>query len=212
MPILTTTEKAAYDALVANAITINDSTTSIDSVYSSDKTQSLHDAQATEIDNLTSAIQNSLLAEYVVSGSAVTSIDFSGLDINTHKSYRAEVELVNGTASSADIYCFFNGNTTLTNYYSQLLQSNTSTTTSIRLNKASVFSLTASSIVNGVVIVLPKIAIAQSIRNIGSTIMHETYSMAKTIPESNITQLTFTSSATSAIGVGSKIRIYRGDV
>ena len=41
----------------------------------------------------TQAFANSLLAEYTVTGSAVTSIDFSGLDINTHKSYRVEIEI-----------------------------------------------------------------------------------------------------------------------
>ena len=59
----------------------------------------------------TRAYANSLLAEYIVSGSAVTSIDFSGLDINTHKSYRVEIDWINPTASPTAMSVFINGDT-----------------------------------------------------------------------------------------------------
>ena len=180
--------------------------------YVDDNTPTIADATGT----VKGIDYKGLLAEYTVSGSAVTSIDFSGLDINTHKSYRVEIELINATASGGALYCFVNGDTTLTNYWSQYFYANSTSVTSARQNNPQISTLIASSIasvqlsiekVNG----YTRITSSDNF-NTSSSIAYEIFSSTKTATVTNITQLTFTSSVASSIGVGSKIRIYRGDV
>lgn len=158
----------------------------------------------------------SLLVEYTVTGSAVTSIDFSGLDINTHKSYRIEIEWNNISGSAVNLYAFINGDATVTNYYSQLFDSNGVTSAGVRYNTASLACPSA----NEKVSINAGISINQgyvttrsfATRGVGSTVLTELISISKTATVTNITQLTFTASVASSIGVGSKIRLYRGDV
>lgn len=155
-----------------------------------------------------------LLAEYTVSGSAVTSIDFSGLDINTHKSYRVEIEMV--TMSACVLYCFVNADTTVTNYYTQTSGGGATAWSGGRYNTPATITASATGNhignfsverVNGV----PNfVGIGSS--QLGTTPVFYNFFTLKTATVANITQLTFTSSVASAIGVGSKIRIYRGDV
>ncbi|WP_067176968.1 hypothetical protein [Sulfurospirillum sp. UCH001] len=158
-----------------------------------------------------------LLAEYVVTGSAVTSIDFTGLDINTHKSYRVEISIANATANSSGLYCFINGDTNLTNYYRELVQFDGTTIGANRANNPQIITLQPSSSLsltsnvqrgdNGYAR-----AINFGNSSNGSSILKEDSTLVKTATVSNITQLTFTTSVVNAIAIGSKIRIYRGDV
>lgn len=172
------------------------------------------------VDDATNSVKGidykGLLAEYTVIGSAVTSIDFSGLDVNTHKSYRIEVELINATASLFDCYCFVNGDTTITNYYSQVIDANSTTIVGGRYNYPSIGSVGASSTSQHNSLVLKANGYV-NVRShggylLGPSTRTTTTTTVKTSTVTNITQLTFTSSVASAIGVGSKIRIYRGDV
>jgi len=161
---------------------------------------------------------NNLLAEYTVSGSAVSNIQFTGLDINTHKSYRVEVELINASASAIALYAFVNGDTTTANYYSQEGYFGGVAYSALRSNQPQVagvagsmsFSATINlNLISGIPALTAIIA-----RNLGasaSSIEVEFTAVSKTASVANITQLDFTSSVASAIGVGSKIRIYRGD-
>lgn len=163
------------------------------------------------------SVKPSLLAEYEVTGSAVTSIDFSGLDINTHKSYRVEMELVNATASLANIYSFINGDTTLTNYYSQYAYANGTGLSGSRVNTPQLTQMTASQSSSLYVCNITRSNGYPFLHTVGSfndasTIQTLQNITKKTATVTNITQLTFTASVASSIGVGSKIRIYRGDV
>ena len=163
-------------------------------------------------------IKRELLAEYEVTGSAVTSIDFSGLDINTHKSYRVEIDIYNPTGTQIDIYCFINGDTVLTNYYSQLLQGYSGSANGANNNNSRIlqvingqFASARCAICHLPLVVKPRV-ISQASSYEGTSLVAQQYSVCKTATVANITQLTFTSTTASAIGVGSKIRIYRGDV
>ncbi len=49
-------------------------------------------------------------------------------------------------------------------------------------------------------------------RSVGSGITEEVLTMSKVATVANITQLTFTTSTASAFDIGTKIRIYRGDM
>jgi len=165
----------------------------------------------------TRAYANSLLAEYEVTGSAVRSIDFSGLDINTHKSYMVEIDLINATATNGYVYCFINNDTVITNYYNQETTASAMALTGTRTNNPSIVYLDASSAssvsgnifrnYNGNVT-----ALSIGRRLLSATTVQASSTIQKTATVTNITQLTFTSQVASAIGVGSKIRIYRGDV
>lgn len=159
------------------------------------------------------ANSSSLLATYTVSGMAVTSIDFSGLDINAHKSYRVEIDLIAGTATGGNLSVYINGNATATNYYTQYT-SFTATTVSTSIPNNSVF-ITIPPALNGVLQANGIVSKAGKLKfdSTHSNIFH-TLAMvnASNILPANITQLTFVSSVAGNIGIGSTIRIYRGDV
>lgn len=158
----------------------------------------------------------SLLASYTVAGSAVTSIDFTGLDITTHKSYRIEAELSNATADAAEISLFINNDTTTTDYYSQWASDIDTTQAAARVNKPEFAELPASSGVSSVGYVKKTGGYASyqgnNLQSTGSGVKSTRAAISKTATVTNITQLTFTSSVASSIAVGSTIRIYRGDM
>ena len=62
-----------------------------------------------------------LVAEQIVTGSNVTSITFTGLDLDAHKSYHVECEFI-GAAGSGPIYLYANNLQTGTDYHYQLLK------------------------------------------------------------------------------------------
>lgn len=161
----------------------------------------------------------SLLAEYTVTGAARTTIDTLAdmgitLDINTHKNYRVEIELINATASGADISCFVNGDTVLTDYYTTYIQFTTAVSGG-RLNSPRIAWLPPSSnscYTSVISLVGYPIFKTHGIQLPTSSCVEDLFTTAKTATVANITQLTFTSSVAGAIGIGSKIRIYRGDI
>ena len=156
-----------------------------------------------------------LLAEYEVTGSARTSIDFSGLDINTHKSYRVEIELI-ASGASGDVYMFVNGDTVLTNYYSQFVGGSATVFSGGRYNTPALQTVNVAGshycyIEVGKINNLMRY-FARGTSQLGTTPVFYNVMGLKTATVTNITQLTFTSVTASGFGIGSKIRIYRGDV
>jgi len=166
----------------------------------------------------TTAFANSLVAEYLVAGTAVTSIDFSGLDINANASYRFEIDLYNPTVSTTSVYCFINGDTTITDYYSQLLQGFASTANAGNVNNPAIMACSAGQSAQATG------SVSATLNNTKPRIMSwatsaettslitQFYSVVKTAAVANITQLTFTTSIALAFGVGTRIRIYRGNI
>lgn len=162
-------------------------------------------------------IANSLLAEYEVTGAAVTSIDFSGLDINTHKSYRIEIEAYNPAATESFVYLYINNDTVASNYYSQQQKTDGTGVTAGRSNSAALFWVGAGQRMSGdaKLAITPgwyAMAVSDHTSNPSSLLVRQIYALVKTATVTNITQLTFTASVANAIGIGSKVRIYRGDV
>ena len=165
----------------------------------------------------TTAYANSLLAEYEVTGSAVTSIDFSGLDINTHKSYRIEFEWKNPTANYSSIQMFVNGDATSTNYYTQELYIYGTAMGAQRKNGSEIIYCEqySTALGNANISLLAGESVgclSHFSYSIPSTVQENYRTIRKTNTVTNITQLTFTASIANSIGIGSKIRIYRGDV
>lgn len=157
-----------------------------------------------------------LLLEYVVTSNC-TSIDFSNLlDLNTHKSYRIECDFINASVSAVSIYSFINGDTVLTNYYNQWGAFVATASSSSRVNYPQLVGLSASSFASvycdlRLVNLYPRLT-GVITKDLASAIQVAITSVGKSAQVSNVTRLTFTASVANSIGIGSKIRIYRGDL
>ena len=164
-------------------------------------------------------IDSRLLSEYTVTGSAVTSIDFTGLDINTHKSYRVEIDWHNPTGASSNIRCDINGDTTASNYFNQTENMDDTTDTHTRGNNNFIANMGAGGRGRqNITIALLDDGTSKyaEIKNFGSyaagaAVTQTLRTVSHTVAQPNITQVTFTGSANS-ISIGSKIRVYRGDM
>ena len=157
-----------------------------------------------------------MLAEIVISGSAVTSVDFTGLDINTHKSYRIEIESINTLGVDSILSWAINGDTTAINYYYQRVDIDDTSVTGVRSNSNSVALTPANNRAGLVINVLNRNGYIQGLtqesRGSGSGLDLHLRSLSKVSSVSNMTQLTFTSSVSGGIGVNSRFRVYRGEV
>lgn len=159
-----------------------------------------------------------LLDEQEVTGSDVTTVTFTGLDMNSHKSYRIEIDHLPDASSDTEIAMYANNDTTATNYYFQQILGQATTVTGARSNAASITSTIANSrnyiVVNlGYGTGLFVHAQAISNRSVGSGVdfLSRHWSKSSAI-STNLTRLDFTADQASGIRVGSIIRIYRGDV
>lgn len=160
---------------------------------------------------------NAVLADYTVTSAAVTSIDFTGLDINAHGgSYEIELRLINATATPTDLALFTNGDTVNANYYYQLLTNSGGVVSAGQAAAPYVGYINAS---NSTQIYL-NIALNNgkshttftTNRGVGTTSpTNWNGSVTKLASVTNITQLTFTASVASSIGIGSRIIIRRKD-
>lgn len=157
-----------------------------------------------------------LLYETVVTGAAQTSITIPSLDIVTHKDYRIEIEVFNPTASAVTLKLYTNGDVTAANYAAQSVLSSSTTTTSAATADALIGYVDASS---------------RSLTNANLSLSTDSYYRwtalcsrgSMTLPTlstisgikkatiTNLTSLTLTASVASSIGIGSRIRIFRGD-
>ena len=159
----------------------------------------------------------SLFDEVVVSGGAVTEIDFTGLDINTHKSYRIEIELVN--AGFAMTLGMISNNDTSSLYNSQFCEFDDATVV------ASSIFLTTGRILDINSAQNAKINISLALTESEPTATFSNYIELGTSSSvvvggwslaggtvANITQLTFISDTVNSLGDGTRIRIYREDV
>ena len=160
-------------------------------------------------------VASNLLAEYTVTGSAVTSIDFSGLDINTHKSYK--VEVYGFSTSACILYCFVNGNANPAAYYTQSIVGSATTVSSERSNNPYFCYLYGNDIFCAVGVVTKNVVngnarILSTCIESGDLYIRQSLRTISGPANTNITQLTFTASVANSIGVGSTIRLYRGDV
>lgn len=158
-----------------------------------------------------------LLAEFEVTGSPTTSVNFSGLDINTHKSYRIEVEIVGVSGGGSNIYMFVNGDSTVTNYYMQMTGYNNTTVSTSRQNHPRIGNIWGAGVVMQGIVDCSLIGgifqyRASSNYLTGSTVQGNDTWGNKVATVANITSIQIVSSSANNIGVGSKIRIYRGDV
>jgi len=160
--------------------------------------------------NVIEPASHSLLAEFEVTGSAVTSLTVSDLDINKHKSYR--IEFTHPNSGTATVEMFVNGDTTSTNYNSQQLTVLSTSVAGSRSNSGRIasYGIAATQIDLNVV---GSYAMATSVNayNASGNISLSTRAWMKSATVTNITSVTFQASLASGLVVGTKVRIYRGD-
>ncbi len=156
----------------------------------------------------------SLLFEYEVVGAAQTEIDVTGLDINAHKSYRVEIDAI--AALDSIVYLFINNDTVLANYNSQYLHADGTSLSGGRGALPEALAMDAGG-ENLVSLLVSKngnnetSVVSNETRNNSSAIKVTRRGIGYPIAVANITQLTITSATANALGIGTKIRIYRGD-
>lgn len=171
------------------------------------------------IDGLTRLIVDHTLA------SNVQTITFSDLDINTHKSYTIELDLLHENNKNASrVYMLVNGDTTLTNYVAQLLVSTGSGTNSYKFDDASIAETMPHTTLTGQgsTIATIRLGLRNGIARATSSccmldavtdpVQLRNYAWIHKPSISNITSLTFSVPSGKTMQIGDKIRIYRGDV
>jgi hypothetical protein len=157
-----------------------------------------------------------LLYETTVTGSAVTSINIPNLDILTHKNYRIEIDFKNATASALTLKLYANGDVTPANYAAQSILSSSTTTTSSAISDALIGYCEASSrsLTNADISLSTDGYFRFTSQCSRGTMTLPTLSNITAIKKAtitNLTQLTLSSSVASSIGIGTRVRIFRGD-
>ena len=154
------------------------------------------------------------VAQATVVGSAATSLQVSGLDLDTDEIYFIEVSFDNTSASAIDISLFFNADTTTTNYHRQAFAANSTTLSGARANDADIcavagtqtctFSFEVSRDVNG------HMRARSNLQARGDTtgIIMQAY-VVHWPTVANVTTITLTSTIATSLAVDSYMRIWR---
>jgi hypothetical protein len=155
-----------------------------------------------------------LLADITV-GTATTNVDISGLSIGKGDEILLVSDIKNAITNSFVGSIFVNGETTITNYYSQRLLANGTSLSSLRAN-SSVYTTTTD---DASTIAISKIKLTNNgyivsqndnVREYGlNTIMLEARYIASTFTATSITSLRINSNLTNAIGIGSRFQLYK---
>jgi len=153
------------------------------------------------------------VSETTVSGGAVTSVQFTGLDLESDETYLIYVLLKNATASASTISMTVNSDATATNYYAQTMIRSDTTAAGNRTNDAQIGYMNASDFYHGHLFV-HKLAGVNPWANYVSC-----YNATATVnvwngawvhnSTTNVTTLTIIGSTASSIADGSKIIIYK---
>jgi len=153
------------------------------------------------------------IVETEVTGAAVTSITITGLDLDAAKAYLIFCKLTNPTATDASLYLYYNGETTATNYWRQYLYATGSTVSGARGNNAYLTPHFAGTETNYVIWIFrdtegrPRAFLHANYNDPATlTILMNTHVWVSTV---NVTQIDFTASVTGAIGIGSKVTIFK---
>ncbi len=155
------------------------------------------------------------VARTIVSGGAVTSVTFSGLDLDAAGTYIVKMSLKNATGSASAVSMTYNADTTATNYRSEVSQAAGSSATAANSNNALITSMQASG--DGICHVEIRKPVAGCKIKATSTYTYDTgasLTWASRAHEwvtvsTNVTSITFTGSVASSIANDSVIEIYK---
>ena len=159
-------------------------------------------------------LSNFTLVAEIELGSVATSIDFTGLDINTDGTYFFVFTFENVDAALNQIFLDINGDNVNTNYHRQVFQAVNGTLTGARANNNHFLNIAAGESCAGHVLVLidaggfAKMVSVASVNDPAAIEMFNTMcATASTV--ANITQVTFEGTKVDGLGVGSKVQLYK---
>lgn len=148
-------------------------------------------------------------------GTAATSVDITGLDIDKTGEYMLIADILGPGAGDIDGYLCVNGNNTLTNYYAQRATAIGTAVAGARSNNSQFYDVNGAG--NSFYIITIKISAngyfvyqASGSYNIQAT-PHSLYNYygCSTFTMTNITSITISASAASGIGVGTRLQLYK---
>lgn len=146
---------------------------------------------------------------------AVTTHDISGLNLSETESYAIVFSIMNTAGSNSSYALTVNGDHTMANYYNQVTRADGGTTTVARSTSPNFCRAESGESVNGTGTVfvdndLYYSLVSQSQRGRGSGVDVAQYSASKIAAlTGNITSMRITAGIASAIGIGSRFRIYK---
>lgn len=159
------------------------------------------------------ALPDNLVFEYEVTGSAVTTITATGLDLNADGgNWEIHFGVVSATDTDSAIRLYINNDTTYTNYISRYIFCGGTSITTDAINDTNITYIYTNA------------NISYAVSNIGIVNNHICYNTHdsrdnasksalvncyKSTTDTNITQLDFTCATASGIGVGSKVKIFK---
>jgi len=153
------------------------------------------------------------VADVVVTGSPVTSIDIDGLDLDAAKVYMIFFRHFNATSSDGNILLYFNDDTNNSNYYSQFLSANGTDVFGGRYNMPYISNMNANSKVLTFLLLTREkgepVTLSMSNRNRPSQIIEIMNWYHIRLVDENVTKITFTSTIANSIDIGSRIIIFR---
>jgi hypothetical protein len=161
----------------------------------------------------TPVIDYSLIEEIVVTGSHVTSIEFTGLNLIGDGAYILHYNLTNPTGSTSYLRLYFNSDTTDANYYGQNFDANGAVISGARGNVPTIDNLTAgTSSMNR--IIFSQIAGEEpramtQLNRLAPAGLKTGMDCVAWVTTNNVTIITLTASVASAIGIGSKFLLYK---
>jgi len=142
-----------------------------------------------------------------------TTVTITELDVNRDRAYLLIIIIKNPTGSTSNYYLFVEGDTILTNYYTQYLDCDGTAIGAGRWNMPNIAVVHAGD--NALLEVLLTRDVdgyarftSRINRRPAASIRITIQFGAKTAPVTNITRIDIVSAVTNAIGVGSKILIY----
>lgn len=170
----------------------------------------VYDGTNFQIQNSPSSNYGRLVAEILVSGSAVTSVSFTGLDGNAHGGYVLVMEIINATATNMNLTPQVNGDTTSANYSSQFITATGSTVTTGTINSICFvggaigrksYVIVDIGLNNGIVTWLSR-GFEESSNSLS-------YAGKYATSVTNLTRFDIVSTIANSLAVGSRFRLYR---
>jgi hypothetical protein len=153
-----------------------------------------------------------LLLSTIDVDSNTTYVEWTGLDINTHRRYRITAHIKEGSGVAGYYYIYFNGDTTNTNYYREQVSGDSTTVTGGRANDPMISYINASTrslieVTVGITDGYP-CYLARVYRG-SNTIspITDMISGNKTATVANMTSIRITAGQTNGIAAGSKFEL-----
>jgi len=153
------------------------------------------------------------IAEAAPTGN-VTTVTFTGLDINTDKAYMIVWAVVDASGGPSRIDLLINNMTLATSYYSQYFGAANATVGAGRENNAGVIAVAALNDAAGrTLLQLPPsgfpAAVTNQLKDSGTLTAQYGYGMTLASTVSNITRLDFTHNGANGIKAGSRFTLFR---